>query len=630
MDRTLYGSALLLGALAVVWTASIFMVTDALAFVITLVIGGVYAIGTVELLKFDQATATLSRALNVTHEKIDNFNDWLDQLDPSLRNAVRLRVEGQQAGLPAPVLTPYLVGLLVMLGLLGTFVGMVDTLRGAVAALEGSTDLQAIRQGLAAPINGLGMAFGTSVAGVATSAMLGLMSTLSRRRRMLETRRLGTCIPTCFQDFSLVYNQRQTFRSLQRQTQSLPVVAGMLETVAGKLDHLGDVLISNQERFHQSVADQYTQLADSVDQALKENLAANVRLVGETVNPVADAVMRTVTQETQSVHHRLTQISQQTLDEFGKTLTRQSQDYAASWEGMVNAHQQANDVLISRVGTTLDRFAKQYDRMLTSMLEAFNASAKGWLERQEANDQVRINRWRESIDTLQQQAATHLTDMSAAVASELEQLQSALASHVSTLGQTLEAPMNRLIETASEAPRAAADLVQQMHRETAKQAHRGNRLLDERRRVTEQLDILCASLNDTLGGQRGAIEQLVASSQAMMEAMGHQFADQMDRDMSTMSTAADTVAVSAVEMASLSESFAKSVELFNKSNSDLVENLARMEDALEKTITRSDDQLGYFVAQAREIIEYSMLSQKEIVDEWRALQPRHDMDLEAN
>ena len=87
-------------------------------------------------------------------------------------------------GLPGPALTPYLVGLLVMLGMLGTFLGMVVTLNGAVFALEGTSDLQAIRSAFAAPIKGLGLAFGTSVAGVASSAMLGLMSALSRRERM--------------------------------------------------------------------------------------------------------------------------------------------------------------------------------------------------------------------------------------------------------------------------------------------------------------------------------------------------------------------------------------------------------------------------------------------------------------
>jgi len=44
--------------------------------------------------------------------------------------------------------------------LLGTFLGMVVTLNGAVIALEGTTDLQTMRNTLSAPIKGLGLAFG--------------------------------------------------------------------------------------------------------------------------------------------------------------------------------------------------------------------------------------------------------------------------------------------------------------------------------------------------------------------------------------------------------------------------------------------------------------------------------------
>ncbi|REN18882.1 DUF802 domain-containing protein, partial [Mycobacterium tuberculosis] len=87
------------------------------------------------------------------------------QLHPSLRNAVRLRVEGERVALPGPVLTPYLVGLLVLLGMLGTLLGMMATLRGTGLALESATDLQAIRGSLGAPVEGLAVAFGTSIAG---------------------------------------------------------------------------------------------------------------------------------------------------------------------------------------------------------------------------------------------------------------------------------------------------------------------------------------------------------------------------------------------------------------------------------------------------------------------------------
>jgi hypothetical protein len=110
--------------------------------------------------------------------------------------------------------------------MLGTFLGMVVTFKGAVFALEGSTDLQAIRSALAAPIRGLGLSFGTSVAGVAASAMLGLMSAVARRERADVARQLDQRIATVFLPFSLVHQRQETFRALQEQARAMPALVG--------------------------------------------------------------------------------------------------------------------------------------------------------------------------------------------------------------------------------------------------------------------------------------------------------------------------------------------------------------------------------------------------------------------
>lgn len=758
LDRTLFGGAFWLGALAVGWTGAVFLSTDTLAFTITVVIGCVYLIGAIELLTFGRATSTLRLALDATQANpVDHLETWLDRLDPSLRGAVRQRVEGERAGLPAPVLTPYLVGLLVMLGLLGTFVGMVDTLRGAVAALEGTTELIAIRQGLAAPINGLGMAFGTSVAGVATSAMLGFMSTIHRRRRILETRRLDAQIPIDFKIFSLAHSQRETFQALRRQSHSLPAVAGMLETVAGKLDQLGDALLDSQARFQQSTDDRYARLADTMDQKLDSYLSANVHQVGEAVKSVVDGVMQTLAQETASVHRHLSRLNQEALDGINQKMVGLGQDLAASWRHMIADHQAAGEAILERMQDTFKAFLQQHDQAAVSILDTIDASAKGWIDRQKASDQTRLATWQDALEAMQQQAAAHLADVSSsgieeftqlaevhrtsieaatrefltvsasladawqqagnasrqrqtelsgalsnavdelrtqtqtmtcdlqtemtrlmassadlvqsrrqteaawvrghaarmdaltsslaeqltqlrqdedhrgqAAVARLEQLESTLTSHLSTLGQALEAPMARLIETAAEAPRAAAGLVEQMRRERANQVHRDHRLLDERRRIMEQLDALCVSMNANLTAQGETIEQLVASAKGMLAAEGNRFADQVGKDLAKLSAANDAFAVSAVEMASLGESFGKAMELFNEANRHLVDNLDRIEGALDHAAARSDDQLGYFVAQAREIIDHSLLSQKEIFEAIRQLRPAAGRDLEAN
>ncbi|UUZ55737.1 hypothetical protein LP419_09470 [Massilia sp. H-1] len=123
-------------------------------------------------------------------------------VDGSLQHPVRLRIEDERATLPGPSLTPYLVGLLVMLGMLGTFLGMVVTLKGAVFTLEKTADLEAMRSALAVPVKGLGLAFGTSVAGVAASAVLGLMSALCRHERTQAGQLLDAKSATVLSGFS--------------------------------------------------------------------------------------------------------------------------------------------------------------------------------------------------------------------------------------------------------------------------------------------------------------------------------------------------------------------------------------------------------------------------------------------
>ena len=237
MNGLLFIIAAALGAIAISWMAMDFAGANPLAFAVTAAIGGVYLIGIVELLRFRRATTSLDNALcgevlnNNTQQvtaTADWLEDWLERLDPALRSAVRLRIAGERSGLPTPVFTPYLVGLLVMLGLLGTFVGMVSTLGGAVSALQGSTELDAIRAGLTAPMQGLGVAFGTSVAGVAASAMLGLISTLVRHERILATRQLDARIATVFKAFSLNYQREQAFTALHTQAGALPAVASSM------------------------------------------------------------------------------------------------------------------------------------------------------------------------------------------------------------------------------------------------------------------------------------------------------------------------------------------------------------------------------------------------------------------
>jgi hypothetical protein len=79
------------------------------------------------------------------------------------------------------------------------------------------------------------------------------------------------------------------------------------------------------------------------------------------------------------------------------------------------------------------------------------------------------------------------------------------------------------------------------------------------------------------------------------------------------------VTASAVDVASLGETFGFAVRSFSETNDKLMAHLQRIEASIDKSMTRSDEQLAYYVAQAREIIDLSIHSQKDVLE---ALQQR--------
>ena len=641
MTRLLFLTAFLLGATAVSWMGAGFAGSHLLAFIITAVIGGVYLLGIVELLHFRRATSTLESALQNIPAQTDNTGEWLQQwlnrLDPSLREAVRLRIEGDRVGLPAPVFTPYLVGLLVMLGLLGTFIGMVDTLSGAVLALQGSTELEAVRAGLAAPIQGLGVAFGTSVAGVAASAMLGLISTLVRRDRMLATRQLEGKIAGVFKGLSLGHQRQQAYNAVQSQARSLPAVAAKLQDVAAQLalmgDKLGAALLASQNEFHDVTEKRFAGLAASVDNSLRETLAASGKAAGESISPIVAEAMAGMGQMAQDTQRQLATTARDQLQAFGAefrtasdSLLKTFEANASSWtdqtlalQGSINQSvTESTAAFIDTAGANSAALLARIGELLQSteaLVAARIDSESAWLEGQGQRMEQLTAALTAELGELRAQEG----QAQAAAVARLAALESAVAGHLVQLGSGLEAPMTRLIETASETPRAAAEVIGQLRAEISNNIERDNKLLEERQRVMDQLNTLSASLAQSASGQREAVEKLVADSERTLQDISTRIGDHIQAEVSKMSDASANVAGGAVELASLGEAFGLAVELFNTSTENMIEHLGRLEDAMERAGTRSDEQMAYYVAQAREIIDQSMLSQKEIIDDLRRL-----------
>lgn len=714
LNKHLFTVAFFLGALGIVWVGVGFIDSSFLALAMTAIIGAVYVFGAFELRQFRQATSTLAAALATIPENLPDLaglDKWLAGVHPSLQNPVRLRIEGERVGLPGPALTPYLVGLLVMLGMLGTFLGMVVTLKGAVFALEKTTDLQAIRSALAVPVSGLGLAFGTSVAGVAASAMLGLMSALGRRERMLAAQLLDTRIATVLRRFSLTHQRQETFRALQLQSQSLPLVVDKLQAMMAQMEgmsqQLNQRLLSNQEDFHSNVKGVYTDLACAVDKSLRESLSQSAHAAGESIKPVVEAAMNGIAREAKLTHERMADTVQLQLDGLSARFSDTATTVAETWTAALSSHEQASAGIVTGVGRALDAFNETFEQRSAALVATVGEAYAGLQTDQAERDKQRQQAWTHSLETMaatltcelqqtgaqtlsqQQQICDTLTEtvqditehaqtsagntlvettrlitcaeelMRSRIASEahwieqhrermdqlaallrselgalkdeealrgnaaverLGQLQTALTSHLTTLGTALEEPITRLIHTASEAPRAAAEVIGQLRQEISSSVARDNELLEERSRIMETLNALLNAINHASLEQRSVIDSLVASSAAALNATAGAFSENVAAEAAKLTDIAAHVTSSAVEVSSLSEAFGFAVHSFNEANEKLIANLQRIEGAMDKSMSRSDEQLAYYVAQAREIIDLSMTSQKEVLEGLRQKQ----------
>jgi hypothetical protein len=382
----------LAGLAAVCWIAAGYAGSNALALSVTLLIGACYVAGAHELMRYRQGTLGLAQAVQGLSEAPASLDGWLERLPAGLRNAVRLRVEGERVALPGPALTPYLVGLLVLLGMLGTFLGMVSTLRGTGMALETATDLQAIRASLAAPVKGLGFAFGTSVAGVATSAMLGLLSALCRRERVQAAQALDARIATTLRLYSRSHQRDESFRLLQRQADAMPALVDRLQAMMATMEQqnqaMAERLAASQEAFHGKTEAVYTQLAASVGQSLKDSVADSARAAGTAIQPAVEATMAGLARETAAMRDAVTQSVQQQLEGISARFETSTAGVAGIWNEALASQQRSNEALTGELRGALDGFAQAFEQrsagliaQVAARLETTSAStAQAWTE----------------------------------------------------------------------------------------------------------------------------------------------------------------------------------------------------------------------------------------------------------
>ena len=553
MSKRFFAAAFAIGLACVAWVGLGFVGNNLLALAVTVLIGAAFTLGAWELRQYRAATATLQAALDGMRDPSaapSNLGDWLRDLPAGLRDAVRQRVEGERGVLPAPALTPYLVGLLVMLGMLGTFLGMVVTFKGAVFALEGSGDLAAMRAALAEPIKGLGLSFGTSVAGVATSALLGLMSTLARRERQEAARLLDACIAGSLRPFSRARQREAALDALQAQAGALPAVVERLDALMQRIEQraqsLDAQLVERQDRFQKDTAQAYTQLGQRVGDALQDSLAAGARAAGDTMRPLVESAMKQMLEQSQQLQQRLTEAAQ-AQGPLVETTMRQLLEQSQQVQQRITESAEAQRPLVE---STLKQLLEQSEQVQQRLVETAQAqvplveATMNQLVAQSQGVQQRLTETAQAQVPLIEATMQQLLEQSQATQQRLGDTAQAQADQLS---DRFEASARALAQVFSEAQQALAQDLRAQWQQAAQDS-------------VSQQQTLNLSLERAISETAARMDALQAASAQHLATLGAALEAPMSR---MMQTAAEVPQAAAGVIAQLREELARMTEREN-------------------------------------------------------------------
>lgn len=743
MQKRVFEGVVVLGLLAILGIGTLHASANPAVLAVCALIALVYLYGGIELLRFRRATASLDTATRALTAPPEDLDAWLQGLDASLRSAVRLRIAGERVALPAPMLPAYLSGVLVLLGMLGTLLGMMMTLRGTGLALETAVDLQAIRDSLAAPVKGLGHAFGTSIAGISGSAALGVLTALCKRERLAVARALDTAIAGPMRGFGRAQREDAVWQQLQAQGMQLPALVAQLQTLAETLDQrdatarehqqaLQQALLNGSEAMQaQQLARQEAflsrseaaqlQLANAVQGALVAGIAQAGQAAQALLQPVVEATLGGIAQSARSLHGEVAQALQGQARETGTALQAATASIAQLWTQALAEQRQTGVAMLGDANHAMTQMLAQQEargRALAETVAAqlqqhIDANAAAWaqaLERQQrmqadftANQQAQLamqateqaqaqarqqaalaalidqqqvaharqaaeqqaaqgqwvdafaqqaqhvlagiernqqaaqlalqaseaqrqELWREAATALTERLGQQWLAISDASAQRQQQMCDVLQHNAEAIAaqgrQQVEATLaevRTLLQAASAAPRAAADVIGELRQSLSDSLQRDATMLAERNQLLGTFGTLLETLNHAAGGQQAAIDALVSRAGSLLAQSAERIDTRFNADAERLEAAATRTATGALEIAGIGDAFASAVDAFAASNAQLVERLARLEGALEQSMARSDEQLAYYVAQAREVVDLSLLSQRQIVDDLRRL-----------
>ncbi len=312
--------------------------------------------------------------------------------------------------------TTYLIGLVVLFGMLGTFLGLVETLSGARSLLTSNPDLESLRAGLLEPFAGLTRAFGTSIAGVSASGALGLSAVLVRRDADRVRQQFLAFVSHDWRDRTPEGQQQEALALLTQSSQLWPKAAETLGKALEKIELLGAKL------------DERSAQQKGASEALQK------ALVSQLERGINEGLLQSISQFADAMEQRAERSAERTLDVLKQGLDENAQALTARMAAFSEALQARLDAGLSDLS----------DRLCGTLQQSFSSMASAFANEAQAQTAA--------LQTLPQTLQTELHALSLGVQLELQ-------SAVLAMG---EAEKERTAAAQSELRTASAQALQQM------------------------------------------------------------------------------------------------------------------------------------------------------------------------
>ncbi len=639
-----------LGMLVIVRTAGIYLGSDVLALSIVAAMGVGFALGFVELF------TRLVRAADIETETqrlpVPATDDAVDAASPGLKAFLRARIEHASTPPVRESFTPYLVGLMVMLGLLGTLLGLFETLRGAGLALTESTNVDALRTGLSGPMRGLTRSFGCSAAGVMASAMLGLAAVVVRRAEARALAFVHAYANGPLRGLSPLRRQLDSLDKLAEQGEALPIAASSLAKAAGTLD----TLAARWESAHAAAAE------------------SQRKAIVDAVSRLGDDLGKSASLAAKSMHDTVAPLIKQSVAQTGEAAARHMNAVLEALERDIKGRREADEGMRKAVRDELLSMREWVEQDASARgIEAQNRlEVVDTMLRRHAEDQAQV------LGLHREQATAHVAAIAAAARGLNTQLSDDAAARRAEASTLLGDLAQRMEDTAKEhASQGREELaaiaklgerfIQDAQARELAMSTRWERLAKSAEESdllrTEHTEQVTQRLNDSLGGTalridevlaqraqsdadqaeraKAAFEALTSGAQGLQQVLaslevhqtGHAkalsdelnaHAQGLGKSLESTTTlvheAASVLKANSIEMAAVAEMFAASVERQREAAKTWIESLGEIEGAVERAGRgAAADALGDQLASTQEVFARQLQFQRELFEQLRTL-----------